>query len=54
MWTLTVAADHTAVASADDGNGREVARQDIEFTDFPLDQIKLYLAEGTLLLPGEY
>jgi hypothetical protein len=54
VWTLTVAADHTAVASADDGNGREVARQDIEFTDFPLDQIKLYLAEGTLLLPGEY
>ena len=38
----------------DDGTGREVARQVIEFTDFPLDEIKLYLDQGTLILPGEY
>ena len=30
------------------------ARQEIEFTDFPLDEIKLYLCDGVLLLPSEY
>ena len=54
VWTLTVADDRTALAVGDDGNGREVARQVIEFTDFPLDEIKLYLDQGTLMLPGEY
>ena len=54
VWTLTVAADRTGLAVADDGNGREVARQAIEFTDFPLGEIKLYLAQSTLMLPGEY
>ena len=54
VWTLTVAADRTALAVGDDGNGHEVARQVIEFTDFPLDEIKLYLDQGTLMLPGEY
>jgi hypothetical protein len=54
VWTLTVNDDRTAVAVADDGNGRELARQNIEYTDFPLDEIKLYLTDGTLLLPSEY
>jgi hypothetical protein len=54
VWNLTVNTDHTAVAVADDGNGRELARQNIEYTDFPLDEIKLYLTDNTLLLPSEY
>ncbi|PPQ34086.1 DUF6876 family protein [Rhodopila globiformis] len=54
VWTLTVAADRTALAVGDDGNGHGVARQVIEFTDFPLNEIKLYLDQGTLMLPGEY
>jgi hypothetical protein len=54
VWTLTVADDRTALAVADDGTGREVARQVIEFTDFPLDEFKLYLDQGTLMLTGEY
>ena len=54
VWTLTAAADRTGLAVADDGNGREIARQAIEFTDFPLPEIKLYLDQGTLMLPGEY
>lgn len=29
-------------------------RQDIEFTDFPLSEIKLYLCQGVLMLPSEY
>jgi hypothetical protein len=54
VWTLTVAADRTGLAVAEDGNGREIARQAIQFTDFPLGEIKLYLDQGTLMLPGEY
>jgi hypothetical protein len=54
VWTLTVNADRGARAIAEDGNGRELVRQEIAFTDFPLDEIALYLTDGTLLLPGEY
>ena len=39
----------------DDGNNREIACQEIEFTDFPLPEgIKLYLDGGILMLPSEY
>ncbi|MEO8714803.1 MAG: DUF6876 family protein [Acetobacteraceae bacterium] len=54
VWTLTVAANRTAEARADDGNGREIASQQIEHADFPLNEIKLYLDHGTLMLPSEY
>lgn len=54
VWKLTTTPDHTAAAIADDGNGRVIAEQRIEFTDFPLPEISLYLAEGVLLLPSEY
>lgn len=29
-------------------------QQEIEFSDFPLDEIKLWLSDGILLLPSEY
>ena len=54
VWKLIVKADHTATAIADDGNGRELARQDISLTDFPLDEVSFYLTDNTLLLPSEY
>ena len=42
----------------DDGNGNVHATQEIEFSDFPLDSIKLYVCwdtqNWTLLLPSEY
>jgi hypothetical protein len=53
-WKLTVNPDRTAVAIADDGNGNEILRQYIEVTDFPLDEITLFLTDRTLLLPSEY
>jgi hypothetical protein len=54
-WLLTI----------DDGNGKLYARQEIEFSDFPLESIKLYVCkqeDGTfphpdmwvILLPSEY
>jgi hypothetical protein len=54
LWKLTVKPDRSAIVIADDGNGRELAHQDIPWTDFPLDEVSLYLTDNTLLLPSEY
>jgi len=63
-WRLTVDLEaRAAVLVADDGNGRELARQVIEYTDFPLEEVTLYLVYGSLdgvtpcwvlMLPNEY
>ena len=48
----------SAVLTLDDGNGVVFATQHIEYTDFPLAEIKLFAVfngEGwTHMLPGEY
>ena len=31
-----------------------IISQEIPFTDFPLDELKLYLMDGVILLPSEY
>lgn len=54
VWTLTVAADRTAVAECRADTGAPVlARQRIPFTDFPLEKITLFLEGGVLMLPSE-
>lgn len=54
VWKLTVNPDRSANAVAEDGNDRELARQLIPWTDFPLDAVTLYLTDDVLLLPSEY
>ena len=48
----------TADLVLDDGNDQVIAEQEIEYTDFPLDEISIYCSyqEKTwvLLLPSEY
>jgi hypothetical protein len=48
----------SAVLTLDDGNGNVFARQNIEYTDFPLDQIKLYCGfdgeHWAIMLTSEY
>ena len=39
---------------AEDGNGNVLYTQDIEYTDFPLDTITLFLTDNVLMLPSEY
>ncbi len=39
---------------ATDGNNNEIARQSIEYSDFPYDEATLWLVDETLLLPDEY
>ena len=47
-----------AVMVYEDGNGLEHARQEIPYTDFPLDTITLYACWDTvhwvIMLPSEY
>ena len=53
-WKLRVRADHTATLNCEDGNGNTVFTKEIEFTDFPLDEIALYFANNVIHLPSEY
>lgn len=54
VWKLAVRPDHTATLTCDDGNGRIVFTKAITFTDFPLDEIRLYFTDNVILLPSEY
>ena len=58
VWVLTVHEDQTARLECVAGTGRPpVVAQDIEWTDFPLSEIKLYVCFGEqfcLMLPSEY
>ena len=37
-----------------DGNGTILLQQDYEYTDFPLDELRLFCVEDMLMLPNEY
>lgn len=52
-WKIK-ALDNKANIIVDDGNGKFIKEYPIEFTDFPLPEMKLWFIEGTLLLPSEY
>ena len=55
LWKLTVdTAKSTATLTCDDGNRRIVFKKEIAFTDFPLDEIRFYFTDSTILLPSEY
>lgn len=53
-----VVKDRSAVVTLDDGNGNVLATQQIEYTDCPLDQIRLYACRSeeywVVMLPIEY
>lgn len=54
VWTLAVNADRTAALSCGDGNHRVVYSTTIPWTDFPLDRVELWFANGTIYLPSEH
>lgn len=45
---------NSAVVICERDTDEEILRQDIEFTDFPLDTITLYVVNQTVMLPSEY
>lgn len=54
VWTLTVTGMKAVLTMVEDTGQPVLVRQDIPFTDFPLDEIVLWLIEGVLILPSEY
>ena len=55
VWVLKVKEDKSAVLTMQEDTGQPVkVRQVIPFTDFPLDEITLWLIDGILILPSEY
>ena len=53
VWKLTVNPDKSAVVEGYNDTTL-IITQEIPYTDFPLDEIKLYLIDGIVLLPSEY
>ena len=55
LWELIVHEDKSATLTVRaDSDHPAVITQEIPFTDFPLESIKLYVCRGTLLLPNGY
>ncbi len=55
VWKLKVDLSASkAVLICEDGNGNTVFNKDIEYTDFPLAEIKFYFTDKVLMLTGEY
>jgi hypothetical protein len=54
FWKLAVRPDRTATLTCDDGNGTIVFTKEIEYTDFPLDEITLYFTNNVIYLPSEH
>lgn len=53
VWKLT-AADNKGTLVCEDGNYNAVFIKEIEYTDFPLPEIKLFYANLTIYLPSEH
>jgi hypothetical protein len=54
IWRLVVNDNKSATLICEQDTDSEILRQEIEYTDFPLPCIKLYLVEKVLMLPSEY
>ena len=53
-WELKKINDKKWIIKCSDGNKSELCRQELSYSDFPLDHIKLWLVNGVLMLPTEY
>jgi hypothetical protein len=55
LWELTVNSDNGALLECRRDSGQPaIVTQKIDYTDFPLPSIKLFVQNGVLLLPSEY
>jgi hypothetical protein len=53
FWTLKVS-DGSVVLTCERDTDDIAITQNIPSTDFPLDEVKLYVTNGVILLPSEY
>ena len=54
VWKLTRSGESSAIVTLEDGDGNEVKRQVIEYTDFPLDEFVIWMEGTVMLLPNEH
>jgi len=54
VWKLTVREDQSASIICEDGNKNFLASQEIPYTDFPINQITIWVIDGVAILPSEY
>jgi hypothetical protein len=54
VWKLAVRPDQTATLTCGDGNGNTVFTKQIDYTDFPLEEITLYFTNNVIYLPSEH
>jgi hypothetical protein len=54
VWKLKVNLENQTAVVRGYNDTKLIVTQKIPYTDFPLDEIKLYLMDGIILLPGEY
>lgn len=54
VWRLKRVKDDAFSIAATDGNEKEIASQQIPFSDFRYDRATLWLVNGCLMLPNEY
>ena len=54
VWKLKRQIDDSWLLTAEDGNGKKLASQDIPYSDFPLNEVSIWLVGWVMLLPSEY
>ena len=55
VWKLVCDVElHTAILTCGDGNGNELVKQEIEYTDFPLSEITLWAELGGYMSKGDW
>lgn len=54
VWRLKKQSDDTWLLSCEDGNKNLITEQRIEFSDFPLEEITIWLVDSIAMLPTEY
>ena len=54
LWILDVNEDQSAVLRCMNDDMKEVMRKVIPYTDFPLNEFKVFFIRDVILLPSEY
>lgn len=54
VWKLEVNLEKCSAVVQGFNDTELIITQEIPFTDFPLEEVKLYLMNGIILLPSEY
>jgi len=54
VWKLVVNQDNGTAVVSGYNDATLIVTQNIPFTDFPLDEFKLFLMDGVILLPSEH